>query len=229
MNSKPKPKRKVGRPTKATGKRLSAILEDIARGLTEEQACAVNGCTDRVWRKWKSHDVISSAALARAKGMFIKTRLDLKDACSGPEGGDWKRYVWELQCAPGLREQFRKPDGETNINLTQNNNTLNVMDATALENARRALEEVKAIKDARRTREEARQPSIEAETTDADFVAEERPQAEPEPEPSPQSPTPREPVERWCDKHPIEPSLRQKLLAQARRMGRNDGDGKGIF
>jgi hypothetical protein len=104
--------------------------------------------------------------------------------------------------------------------LNQTNNTLNLTDGAALQEARRALDEVQAIKAARRQ-------SIDAETTVEELVSE--PAPEPAPEPLPQSTTPAETAERWCDKHPIESSLRQKLLAQSRRMGRSDGDGKGIF
>jgi hypothetical protein len=89
----------------------------------------------------------------------------------------------------------------------------------AIKQARRTLDEVKAL-------EEARRQPIEAETSDADLVA------EPEPEPLSQSPTPAEPVERWRDKHPhqVGPlSLRETVLDQARRMGRSDGDGKRHF
>jgi hypothetical protein len=108
-------------------------------------------------------------------------------------------------------------------------------DPQALQEARDKLDEVKAIKQARRTLdevkalEEARRQPIETETSDADLVAEPAPQPEPEPEPSPQSPTHAVPVERWRDKHPVEPSRRQTILAQSRRMGRSDGDGKGPF
>ena len=58
------------------------------------------------------------------------------------------------------------------------------MDGHALQAARDALDEVKAIKAARRQ-------SIEAEPADAELVAE--PASHPEPEPSPHSPTPAEP------------------------------------
>jgi hypothetical protein len=162
--------------------------------------------------------------------MFIKARLRMKDACSGPEGGDWKRYIWELERSPSFREQFRKPDSGTNISLTQNNATLNLMDEKALQDARRALDEAKAIQDARRQKE-AEDP-IE-EVRDDQHPATIAPQSDDskpaEPELSPQSSTPAEPVERWCDRHPVEPSRRQALLAQSRRMGRSDGDGKGPF
>jgi hypothetical protein len=129
---------------------------------------------------------------------------------------DWKCVAWDLERI--FRKQFAPATSETSLTLNQTNNMLNLTDGAALQEARRALDEVQAQKAARRQ-------SIEAET----IVAKPTPQPEPEPEPSPQSPTPTEPVERWRDKHPIEPSLRQKLLAQSRRMGRSDGEGKGIF
>jgi hypothetical protein len=219
-----------GRPTKASRNRLSGILEDISSGLTEEQACAVNGCSDRTWRRWKRNEAVSSVAIARARGMFIKARLRMKDACSGPEGGDWKRFMWELERSPSFREQFRKPDSGTNISLTQNNATLNLMDEKALQDARNALDEVKAIKSARgQKKEETPIEEVRDDKHPATIVPEPDDLKPTEPEPSPQSPAPAEPVERWCDKHPVEPSRRQTILAQARRMGRSDGDGKGVF
>jgi hypothetical protein len=107
------------------------------------------------------------------------------------------------------------------------------MDGQSLQEARKALDEVKALKEARKALDETKaiqNAGREAEASIEEVRDNHPPDSmPPEPEPSPQSPTPGEPVERWRDKHPIEPSLRQKLLAQARRMGRNDGDGKGIF
>ena len=85
---------------------------------------------------------------------------------------DWKCIAWDLERI--FPEEFGRPDRDTNISLTQNNNTLNLMDGNALQEARRMLDEVQAEKAARR------QP-IEAETTDAELVS------EPAPEPLPQS------------------------------------------
>jgi len=135
-------------------------------------------------------------------------------------------------------KMFSRP--EVQVQLNQQFNVQGqggwLSDPQALQEARRALDEVKAIKQARRTLdevkalEEARRQPIEADTTDAELVAEAAPQPELEPEPSPQSPTPPEPVERWRDKHQVVPlSLRKTVLDQARRMGRSDGEGKGIF
>jgi hypothetical protein len=127
---------------------------------------------------------------------------------------------------------FSRP--EVQVQLNQQFNVQGqggwLSDPQALQEARDALEDVKRIKEARRQREEAASieevrddypPGIVAPSPDDSKTA--------EPEPSPQSSTPAEPVIRWCDKHPVEPSLRQKLLAQSRRMGRSDGDGKGPF
>ena len=117
----PKPKRKIGRPTKASPERIQGILESIARGLTEEQACAVHDVDQDTWINWKNNESVSRIAFARAKGAFIEKRLALKDAC-GLNGGDWKRFIFELKCSPGLREQFADVDKAPLMIANQQNN-----------------------------------------------------------------------------------------------------------
>ena len=143
--SRKKPARRVskrgrineGRPTKATPERIQGILESIARGLTEEQACAVHDVSDRQWREWKSNDAVSSVAFARAKGEFIQQRLAMKDACDA-KGGDWKRFIFELKCSPGLREQFADVDKQPLVlNAQQNNYTVSVERAAEIDAQRK--------------------------------------------------------------------------------------------
>jgi hypothetical protein len=83
---------------------------------------------------------------------------------------DWKCVAWDLERI--FRKQFAPATSETSLTLNQTNNTLNLTDGAALQEARRALDEVQAQKAARRQ-------SIEAET----IVAKPTPQPEPEPEP----------------------------------------------
>jgi hypothetical protein len=144
-----KPKRKPGRPTKATPELLQAILDDLSRGLTREQACAVNGVSDEQFSQWEKRPEYPGLR-ARAQATRIRALVQLK-AIAGEK--DWKSWAWDLERI--FPDQFAKPsDSETNINLTQNNNTLNYNDAQSLEDARRALDEVRAIKDARRRTED---------------------------------------------------------------------------
>ena len=34
--------------------------------------------------------------------------------------GDWRRFIWDLQCAPGLRERFSE-NAQVNVFAQQNN------------------------------------------------------------------------------------------------------------
>jgi hypothetical protein len=60
--------------------------------------------------------------------------------------GDWKRFACYLERT--FEKQFAPEP--TSVKLEQTNNTLNLTDGHTLQQARRALDEVKAIKDARR-------------------------------------------------------------------------------
>jgi hypothetical protein len=216
-----------GRPTKATPEIWEEICDLLSEGLTEKQACAYVRIAESTFNLWKQTPEFSEFR-ARAQACRILA-LQKRKREAMENKLDWKEAAWDLERI--FKKQFALEPAS--VSLSQTNNTLGLMDGQALQAAREALDEVKAIQEARRaldevkTLENARLQREEAETTYAELVAE--PAPHPEPEPLVQSPPPTEPVERWCDKHPIEPSRRQTLLAQARRMGRNDGDGKGIF
>jgi hypothetical protein len=67
---------------------------------------------------------------------------------------------------PQLQDQFADP-AKVALHLTQNNNTLNIMDGQTLEQARAALEEVKRIKDAgRKATEENKQLNVSGRSGD---------------------------------------------------------------
>lgn len=88
--------RKRGQPTKATPERLQAILDDIARGLTIEQACACNGCSHDSFQNWlkKPENLVLRAQSEAAR---IKDMMQRIEQC-GYGNGDWKRFQWFLQC-----------------------------------------------------------------------------------------------------------------------------------
>ena len=162
-----------GRPTKATPEIWYEICDLLSEGLTEEQACAYVGIAESTFNLWKQNPEFSEFR-ARAQACRILA-LKKEKAFAMSMKLDWKCIAWDLERI--FKKQFAPATSETSLTLTQNNNTLNVMDASALENARRALDEVNAIKDARRQ-------LIGAETTGAKLVAAEAaPQPEPEPEP----------------------------------------------
>jgi hypothetical protein len=215
-----------GRPTKATPEIWDEICKLLAEGLTEEQACAYVRIAESTFNLWKQNPEFSEFR-ARAQACRILA-LKKEKALAMSMKLDWKCIAWDLERI--FKKQFGPATSEMSLSLSQTTNTLNITDGPSLEEARRALDEVKAVQQARQ-REEA-ETSIEEVRDDhrTAIVATQPNDSKPaEPEPSPQPPTPAEPVERWRDKHPIEPSLRQKLLAQARRMGHADGDGKSVF
>jgi hypothetical protein len=115
---------------------------------------------------------------------FTASLVELRLLFLSREGGASFTFVYRFSEAKRFRisvNATQRPGGQNELAplppAARNNNTLNVMDASALENARRALDEVNAIKDARRQ-------LIGAETTGAKLVAAEAaPQPEPEPEP----------------------------------------------
>jgi hypothetical protein len=218
-----------GRPTKRTSATQEAILASIEKGLPFSLACSRAGVSHEFFIQWRQDDPEFESLVAQACSVSVEHNLEVVRRAAA--NGDWKAAAWMLERSHP--KMFSRP--EVQVQLNQQFNVQGqggwLSDPQALQEARKALDDVINVKEARRRQEEA-EASIE-EVRDAHRPAVVAPHPEDsnftEPEPSPQSPTPAVPVERWRDKHPIEPSLRQKLLAQARRMGRSDGDGKGVF
>jgi hypothetical protein len=217
-----------GRPTKRTSATQEAILASIEKGLPFSLACSRAGVSHEFFIQWRQDDPGFESLVAQAYSVSVEHNLEVVRTAAA--NGDWKAAAWMLERSHP--KMFSRP--EVQVQLNQQFNVQGqggwLSDAQSLQEARAKLDEVIAIKAARR-REEA-EASIEEVHDDhrPAIIAPQPDDSKPaEPEPSPQSPTPAEPVERWRDKHPVEPSLRQKLLAQARRTGRSDGDGKGVF
>jgi hypothetical protein len=219
---------RCGRPTKRTKTIGETILASIGQGLPFSLACSRAGVSHEFFIQWRQDDPEFESLVAQACSVSVEHNLEVVRRAAA--NGDWKAAAWMLERSHP--KMFSRP--EVQVQLNQQFNVQGqggwLSDPQALQEARDALEDVKRTKEARRQREEV--ASIE-EVRDDQHPATIAPSPDdskpPEPVPSLQSPTHAEPVERWCDKHPVEPSLRQKLLAQSRRMGRNDGDGKGPF
>jgi hypothetical protein len=110
---KPK-KKKIGRPTKATPELLERIVEDIAAGLTDEQACAANGVSVRQLYEWQKKPEFPQLR-ARKEAARIKDMQARIEACDSGSG-DWKRFQWFLKCK--FPNQF---GDQPLVALTQNN------------------------------------------------------------------------------------------------------------
>ena len=95
---KKKNKKKRGRPTKATPALVEAILADIARGLTREQACAFNGVSASALREWEKR---FPDLRAKAQGLRKAALLQRIESSS-----DWKAAAWLLE--RNFPEEFGK-------------------------------------------------------------------------------------------------------------------------
>jgi len=245
---KPTPKRKVGRPTKATPELLEAILADMALGLTEEEACALSGIDDATFYRWKQRPEFRNLR-ARAAAVRIKERLAKKDAAAAAGNSCWKSYAWDLE------KVYRNRFGEDKLTLNaqQNNFMITREEAREIDAQverimpevdklleEHALDEIEgpAVYDhppsqaprehehLESAREQVAPHSIKANDTGSLNGVEKSPK----PEPEPVVPLEPEPV-RWRDRKPLPGPLsaRQLRLEQERSMGRADGDGKMPF
>jgi hypothetical protein len=133
---------------RATSLRIQGILADVQLGLNEKEACAIAGVNYRTWQRWKKMSKAFPILAAHASGIRKKVLLKrVWEMSINKRESDWKAPAWELERR--WPEQFGDPV-KAAINLTQNNNVLNLMDGQTLDQARAALEEVKRIKAARR-------------------------------------------------------------------------------
>ena len=85
------------RLTKATSERIEAILDDIANGLTKEQACTCNGVSATSFREWERRAEFPDLR-AKAQGLRIKALLAKQEAAA--QAGEqwlWKHYTWSLE------------------------------------------------------------------------------------------------------------------------------------
>lgn len=130
-----------GRPTKATPARIKAILGYIADNYTEAQACALAGIHQSNWIDWKKNTDRYPELRAKAEALWIRAKLKRKKELADKKL-DWKEPAWDLERR--FKDQFADP-AKVALHLTQNNNTLNLMDGQALEETRRILDAAKTL------------------------------------------------------------------------------------
>jgi hypothetical protein len=91
-----KAKNKVGRPTKATPARIKSILDDLALGLTEAQACAYNDVHFTTWIDWKNDTEKYPELRDKAQARRIKVLQKRKQEAM-EQKLDWKEPAWDLE------------------------------------------------------------------------------------------------------------------------------------
>src|SRR6516225_5183595 len=84
------PRRKRGRPSKATPDVCDKICEYLGRGLTKEQACALAGTSHDEFEAWAKKN---PALRARAEATRICALQEKLEA----EPKDWKQWAWYLE------------------------------------------------------------------------------------------------------------------------------------
>jgi hypothetical protein len=131
-----------GRPTKATPARIKAILDDIALGLTQEQACALHGVDVTNWIRWKNDTQRFPELRAQAEARRIKILLKRKQELADKHL-DWKEPAWDLERNHNFRDQFADP-AKVALQLNQQINNLVLTEADLAE-ARRILDSAKAL------------------------------------------------------------------------------------
>jgi hypothetical protein len=133
--TEPKVKNKAGRPTKATDETLAAILDDMALGMTEDQACAGNGVRAETFSRWKNQPeyewLRGKAAYYRIKTLLHKQETD---------PSDWKRFAWQLERI--YRSQYGDP-AKIGVQINQQfNNGNRSFNQAELEDVRQRLDRV---------------------------------------------------------------------------------------
>src|SRR5260221_5809566 len=87
---------RAAKQCRATSERIQAILTDIALGLNEVEACAVNGVNPRTWLRWKrmsrAFPTLSAHAAGIRKKELLKRKVLLADSKL-----DWKEPAWDLE------------------------------------------------------------------------------------------------------------------------------------
>src|SRR3981081_3763777 len=105
--TKPKAKRKIGRPHKAQPERIAAILGDISQfGMTEEQACAHNDVNVTTWCDWKKLPEFADLRAKAQARRIIVLQTQMLDAMA--KKLDWRAIAWQMERI--FKEQFADPN-----------------------------------------------------------------------------------------------------------------------
>ena len=140
VSSEPKVKNKGGRPTKATPTLFEAVLFDLARGFTREQACARNGCSHDQWEEWEKRPEFPTLR-DRALAQRIDYLLNAMEEAQKNKR-DWRMYSWQLERVRAYRDQFGD-QAKIQINQQFNNgNRSPYFTQEELEEARKRLDEI---------------------------------------------------------------------------------------
>jgi hypothetical protein len=133
-----KAKRKPGCKIEATPELIEAVLSDLARGLTREWACALNGISHDSWERWEKRPEFAELR-ARAIGVRVKYLIGQLETEENLARA--KSIQWLLERNKSYQNQFA-PQGDNRFNFTQNNL---LFSGTQLEEARRILDAAKAL------------------------------------------------------------------------------------
>jgi hypothetical protein len=134
-----KANRRLGRRRiEATPELIETVLSDLARGLTREWACALNGISHDSWARWEKRPEFAGLR-ARAIGARVKYLLGRLEVEENPAIA--KSLQWMLERTKSYQNQFAPPSTDK-FNFTQNNLMLA---GTQLEKARQALDAAKTL------------------------------------------------------------------------------------
>ena len=126
-----KVKRKRGRPTKATPKLIQAVLDDLARGLNREQACAVNGISHDQWEVWERRPEFPGLR-AKAVGTRIKSLVTRLEQEENPAVA--RSIQWLLERTKSYENLFAAPA----VTFFEQNNNFQFPDEKSRELSARA-------------------------------------------------------------------------------------------
>jgi hypothetical protein len=122
---------KRGKRIEATPELIEAVLSDLARGLTREWACALNGISHDSWERWEKRPEFAELR-ARAIGVRVKYLIGQLETEENLARA--KSIQWLLERNKSYQNQFA-PQGDNRFNFTQNNLPFDVPAQTSEEAA----------------------------------------------------------------------------------------------
>jgi hypothetical protein len=129
---------KRGKRIEATPELIEAVLSDLARGLTREWACALNGISHDSWERWEKRPEFAELR-ARAIGARVKYLIGQLETEENLARA--KAIQWLLERNKSYQNQFAPP-ATNGFQFTQNNL---MFTEQQLEIARQALDAAKTL------------------------------------------------------------------------------------